>query len=84
MLRIVVLVMIANRLFLLVRIKGDNSMGFYSGRTRQLLYRCQLRLKEYIATVDAFPDPKDLEFEIETVFDAEVKDFMRIGCTCNM
>ena len=59
-------------------------MGFYSGRTRQLLYRCQLRLKEYIATVDAFPDPKDLEFEIETLFDAEMKDFMKIGCACNL
>ena len=57
-------------------------MGFYRGRTRQLLYRCQLRLKEYIATVDAFPDPKDLEFEIETLFDAEMKDFMKIGCAC--
>ena len=67
-----------------VRIKGDNAMSFYSGRIRQLLNRCQLRLKEYTATVDAFPDPKDLEFEIETVFDAEVKDFMKIGCTCNI
>ena len=59
-------------------------MGFYSGRTRQLLYRCKLRLKEYIATVDAFPDPKDLEFEIETLSDAEMKDFMKIGCACNL
>ena len=64
------------------RQKGDNTIGFYTVNTLQLLMTMQLYCRRAIASVDAFPCAGDFDYQVEDLFKKQAVHFVRKGCEC--